>query len=352
MKTERRHSPRVAAQKLLYIHLEGDSGGIVLNVSDGGFGFHAVAPIQQTGTIRFWYSLQAKHRTEGSGELVWTDATKKTGGLRLISPAADLSGFRNLITESTANGPSGSALQPIESTPLGTGEPETAAPAPEITISVPLGGESQDLKAFEPQSRERWISTTIRQHFQSTFGLSFSSGITFLGVSLIVFLLLVCRAQVGNALIEIGEQISGNTHLQVVSQPVAPVHVLDHTDAMSIKPVSPSLEQLSEDIAELESEYDDKSTDTTPLSPPIRPKKSAPLPPVIHVEPQHVTLMIRSASQVLVPTGSTDNSAQADNPLPIQSTGEDSHNSESTQEIDPSIAKDHGLSSFKNFLQT
>lgn len=82
VKTDRRITHRTTSERLTYIHLEPDSGAIVLNVSNGGLGFHAVAPIHHSGVINFWFSLHADHRIEGKGEVAWTDATKKTGGLR------------------------------------------------------------------------------------------------------------------------------------------------------------------------------------------------------------------------------------------------------------------------------
>ncbi len=80
--SERRRSPRTVLTNLAYIHLEPDSGAIVLNISEGGLGFHAVAPVLQTGIIRFWCSMKPDERVEASGEVAWTDESKKTGGLR------------------------------------------------------------------------------------------------------------------------------------------------------------------------------------------------------------------------------------------------------------------------------
>jgi PilZ domain len=82
---ERRQSPRLTLAKLAYIHLEPDSGAIVLNVSESGLAFHAVGPVMQTGVIRFWVSLNLNQRVEASGQLVWTDETRKTGGLRFTA---------------------------------------------------------------------------------------------------------------------------------------------------------------------------------------------------------------------------------------------------------------------------
>lgn len=83
--SDRRSCARVTLAKLAYIHLEPDSGAIVLNVSETGLAFHAVGPVTQKGVIRFWVSLNLNQRVQASGQLVWTDDTRKTGGLRFTA---------------------------------------------------------------------------------------------------------------------------------------------------------------------------------------------------------------------------------------------------------------------------
>lgn len=82
MKPERRRSSRKKLDKLAYIDMEPENGGIVLDVSEGGLGFQAVAPVEQARPIHFWFWLEAGHRMEATGELAWTDETRKGGGLR------------------------------------------------------------------------------------------------------------------------------------------------------------------------------------------------------------------------------------------------------------------------------
>ena len=86
-------------KKVVYIHLEPDNGGIVLNVSDGGVCFHSVAPIHQTGEVTFWLAMQEKDRIQGRGRLVWTDKTKKTGALRLNLSDQERKQFRAWVEE-------------------------------------------------------------------------------------------------------------------------------------------------------------------------------------------------------------------------------------------------------------
>jgi hypothetical protein len=66
MQRERRQTPRMTVERLAYINLEPDNGGIILNVSEGGLCFNSTAPLQQTGTIHFWFlECNINNRIEG-----------------------------------------------------------------------------------------------------------------------------------------------------------------------------------------------------------------------------------------------------------------------------------------------
>ncbi len=81
---ERRNIPRTKLERLAYIHIEPDNGGIVLNVSGDGLGFHSMNAVERSGPLRF--SLQEQHRRiDVCGELVWTDEVQKIGGLRFTT---------------------------------------------------------------------------------------------------------------------------------------------------------------------------------------------------------------------------------------------------------------------------
>jgi hypothetical protein len=86
---ERRKSERMVPESLIYISFEPDNGGIVVNVSEGGLGFNAVAPVEQTGKFQVWFSADSR-KIEAECEVAWTDETRRTGGLRFhnLSPAA------------------------------------------------------------------------------------------------------------------------------------------------------------------------------------------------------------------------------------------------------------------------
>lgn len=83
MQHERRLSERKRPEQFAYIELSPGNGGIVRDVSEGGLGFHVFGPVERRGPIPFWFSFSANsNRIEGTSELVWTDESKKTGGLR------------------------------------------------------------------------------------------------------------------------------------------------------------------------------------------------------------------------------------------------------------------------------
>ena len=84
MKSDRRQL-RAVPDTLAFIQLDHDDGGKVLNLSEGGLSFEAFAPVhQKRGPIHFWFSLDLAERIEAVGQLAWTDATRRVGGLRFL----------------------------------------------------------------------------------------------------------------------------------------------------------------------------------------------------------------------------------------------------------------------------
>ena len=96
---ERRQNPRTALQGFFYLNLADRCYGSVLNISKTGLCFRSVVPVSKTGTISFSLS-EGHHQVDGTGEVVWTDETQKTGGLRFteLSPAASGELFSNWIS--------------------------------------------------------------------------------------------------------------------------------------------------------------------------------------------------------------------------------------------------------------
>jgi hypothetical protein len=84
MDLNRRQQFRKVPEKLAFLQLERDDGGTVLDVSEGGLRFETFAPVLQNGPVHFWFSLNLRDRIEAWGEVVWTNATKRSGGLRFL----------------------------------------------------------------------------------------------------------------------------------------------------------------------------------------------------------------------------------------------------------------------------
>ena len=82
METDRRHAPRRRLDQLAYIRIGADNGGLIADLGEGGLGFQTIAAIEREGPLRFWFTLDAADRIQATGELAWTDESRKVGGLR------------------------------------------------------------------------------------------------------------------------------------------------------------------------------------------------------------------------------------------------------------------------------
>jgi hypothetical protein len=82
MPHERRLSIRKTPEQLAYISLPSNNGGIVLDVSEGGLRFRAIAPVDADGPIHFRFAIDSEEKIKAVGELAWRDKTGKSGGLR------------------------------------------------------------------------------------------------------------------------------------------------------------------------------------------------------------------------------------------------------------------------------
>src|SRR5215469_10484451 len=86
MQTERRCVQRKRPGGISYLEFEAGRGGIILDASEKGLGFRAADAVQQLGPsrIRIWISPRPEERIEITGNVVWTDSSNKTGGLRFM----------------------------------------------------------------------------------------------------------------------------------------------------------------------------------------------------------------------------------------------------------------------------
>lgn len=82
---ERREKTRKVPDQFAFLQLEQDDGGRVLDISEGGLKFESFAPVPEHGPLHFWFSLNLRERVEAWGELAWTDAARKSGGLKFVN---------------------------------------------------------------------------------------------------------------------------------------------------------------------------------------------------------------------------------------------------------------------------
>ncbi len=134
---DRRQTPRTKLVEIAYIGMGPENGGLVLDVSDGGLSFHAVAPVQPAETIRFLLSLRGHSRIEGAGEVVWTNEMRTVCGLRFTSLSVGAREHLNNWTNQSRM-------------PAGARE-KAVSPAPPAPPPVPLGQEESPA-SFADQS--------------------------------------------------------------------------------------------------------------------------------------------------------------------------------------------------------
>ncbi len=73
-----------------------DNGGIVLDLSEGGLGFHTVVPVAKGGRMPIRFSTDTISGIEAVGELAWLDESGRMGGLRFVELPP---GIRDVIRE-------------------------------------------------------------------------------------------------------------------------------------------------------------------------------------------------------------------------------------------------------------
>jgi hypothetical protein len=89
MEPDKRRFVRKRADQLLYAEFGPDNGSILLNLCEEGCSFQSMAPVREE-QLRFSVSVGDGRKLEGDGVMVWSDVSKKTGGLRFLNPSREL----------------------------------------------------------------------------------------------------------------------------------------------------------------------------------------------------------------------------------------------------------------------
>lgn len=222
MRSERRQSYRMAVEGLAYVNLQPNSGGVVLNISEGGMCFHSSAPVEHPSNIRFWFA-QGYPKHDGSSALAdegqnkrgaqfieaecvlaWTDEQRRTGGLR----------FTSMSDEGREHIRQWIQIHELQSK---TGVKPTFSPGPPLTGRAPRtsllqsgsaeksieGSESGTQVATEPAN-----IPPVRRTLGFVGGLL--AGVAASALLVGVFLLGAHSRDVGQSLIRVGQQVEGS----------------------------------------------------------------------------------------------------------------------------------------------
>ena len=269
MQTERRRAVRRRLNQLAYIRIGADNGGLVADLGEGGLGFQTIAAIEREGPLRFWFTLDTSDRVQAVGELVWTDESRKVGGLRFtqISEQA-LKVIQNwmghadeladeVVPVPVAASPAAAAPAPLEAPvaplppvatvpqrpaprdPLRFSNPPrrtspAAAPAatsPRVDAAVALA-QQKPLPAPAPRpeplrvmaSPQIWASPVLSQPPKGIVSpemvRGFTTGLTVLALVLTVVALgFGYRREIGRSLVNLGERLTGESPLDVAPSP-------------------------------------------------------------------------------------------------------------------------------------
>jgi cell division protein FtsN len=211
---ERRRSKRTVLDDFTYISVAGDNGGSVLNLSEGGLCFTSIAPIVKNGPVPVWF-YDLKQRVEAEGEVVWTDGTHKTGGLRFTALSAEARDRIRRWKDPAAHSPGtqGESAAPAGHLRAGFSK---AAPAGSNSLAAVSGlvaaNSSGNLAASLPRPEPRPSALS-----------AFSRGLlTGLLVSLgfgAVFLFHAYRRDFGEWLIHLGQEFAAKPEAEIRTAP-------------------------------------------------------------------------------------------------------------------------------------
>ena len=239
MQTERRCVQRKMSRGISYIEFEAGSAGIILDASEKGLGFRAADAVQQLGPSRVWIwtSPRSEERIEITGNVVWTDSSNKTGGLRFNETGADSCnqirkwlwqpGELEVSPRLQRFPEAGSSAQKLPEvrreirddanlprSPVASREKTEADEAPPIGL-LPIPGLPSPFASNLPgQSQD---SQAPRRGIAYTLATGFLIGVL---VWAVVMLFQMFRPEVGASLIHLGEEITRIGSQQQTSTPL------------------------------------------------------------------------------------------------------------------------------------
>ncbi len=199
---ERRLTSRTTMERLAYINIEPNNGGIVLNVSDEGLCFHSIAPVVPNGRFRF--SLLEQHRRiDACGELAWTDEIQKIGGVRFTTLTTDArEQIHDWLSQPGA---------PVEKTSTLGAAILKAFPKFRILRAGTNAGSATDAPANSSVLSAALLKARARVRIKLTgFSGGLATGLLISALWASVFLLSAHRRDIGVSLIHLGARLAGD----------------------------------------------------------------------------------------------------------------------------------------------
>jgi hypothetical protein len=258
MDTERRKAARKRLSQLAYIRFGADNGGLISDLGEGGLSFQSIAAIENEGPLRFWFTLDSDDRVQATGQLVWTDESRKVGGLRFtqisrealdviqdwierkeVQPVDRAHTREEVKVEAPVEVPLEPPAPPRQpardplrfSTPPRRSQP-AAASAANLPKPEPAVARSQPNPPAAPAPRpeplrvmaapQRWSPPVLSEPPRSVVSPEMVSGITtgltILAVVITVLVLgLAYRRELGHSLVDLGERLTGESPLAEVN---------------------------------------------------------------------------------------------------------------------------------------
>lgn len=238
MQTERRCVQRKRPGGISYFEFEAGSAGIVLDASEQGLGFQTADAVCRLGARRIWISPRPEERIEITGNVVWTDSSNKTGGLRFLETGEDSSNqIRAWLWQASElevsrqfqlfSGPAGSEQElPVVRQETRPNEnvldPPVASPAKtEVDEERPIGlGPIPGLPSLFPANlpAQSPDSQADQRRIAYRLATGFLIGVLVVAVAVLVQMF---RPDVGASLIHLGEKITGISSRQETPSPLA-----------------------------------------------------------------------------------------------------------------------------------
>ena len=68
--------------EIVYVNMQAENGGILLDISASGFGFQVASPIAAEREIKFRFSAEGIEDLEITANIAWLDGDRKRGGVK------------------------------------------------------------------------------------------------------------------------------------------------------------------------------------------------------------------------------------------------------------------------------